>query len=115
MDLSTFLDKLRTNPGSVKIDEALSTIEQAYEVTPTGFTLGGVRFEMPQSKRSCQIYAFGQLNQLTKEQTLACFGDYYHQDVQMNPAGNDHLVIRLFVAHGWEGLKLDSMPLQPRG
>jgi hypothetical protein len=114
MKLDAFLKKLNDDPTSITLDDTLATIAEAYEFTPFGYTLGGVRFESHQVHRSCQLYAFAQLNRLSEAQTLACFGAYYHQDVLQHPDGTDHKTVRLFMKHGWAGLALDGMPLKAR-
>jgi hypothetical protein len=60
---------------------------------------------------SCKIFAFAQLNDLSVEQTLACFGKYYREDVLENPEGNDHGNIRNFMISGWEGVKFSCEAL----
>jgi hypothetical protein len=52
------------------------------------------------------------LNNLNQEQTLACFGDYYREDVLKNPEGNDHGNIRNFMNTGWNGIKFEDQALQ---
>jgi 3-hydroxyisobutyrate dehydrogenase-like beta-hydroxyacid dehydrogenase len=113
MKLDAFLKQLNDDPASVTLDMALSTVGENYEFTPCGYTLGGVRFEADKT-RSCQLYAFGLLHKLTRQQTLACFGHHYHDDVLKNPQGTDHQTVRLFMKYGWDGLKLDAMPLKAR-
>ena len=114
MQLDAFLTRLAKDPDSVRLEEALSAISESYDVSPVGYTLGGVRFDLPQSKRTCQLYAFGLLHGLPKDLTLQCFGDDYRRDVLQNPLGTDHHSIRLFAMHGFEGLNLDAMPLVRR-
>jgi len=115
MKLDAFLKKLNDDPEAVTFDEALATVGEHYRLTPCGYTLAGVRFDVDQVHRSCQLYAFGILHKLSKEQTLACFGEHYREDVLKHPQGSDHQTVRLFMQVGWEGLKLDSpMPLKAR-
>lgn len=114
MNLQAFLNQLATDPASVTLDAALAVIAAHYDVDPCGYTLAGVRFEPDRAWRSCQLYAFGLLHHLPKEQTLACFGHHYQVDVLGDPEGTDHQTVRLFLKHGWDALTLDAMPLRPQ-
>ena len=57
---------------------------------------------------SCKIFAFAQLHHLSEQATLACFGQYYREDVLQNPQGNDHGNIRNFIKQGWQGITFES-------
>ena len=48
------------------------------------------------------------MNDLTENQTLACFGDYYRVDVLENPNAYDHQNIRQFMEHGWCGVEFEK-------
>ena len=63
------------------------------------------------SPRACGHAAFALLNQLSEQQTLACFGAYYRDDVLKHPEATDHQNIRNFMKTGWAGVKFESMPL----
>ena len=45
------------------------------------------------------------LHNLSKAQTLACFGDYYRVDVLQHPQKNDHANIRQFMLSGPGGIQ----------
>lgn len=113
MNIDVFLNKLNNNPESVTFDDTMAVISASYEFTPASFTNGAVNNEAGQNSGSCKLFAFALLNQLSEEQTLACFGAYYRDDVLKNPDGTDHQNIRNFIKHGWSGVKFDRMPLQP--
>jgi hypothetical protein len=85
----------------------MATIDANYQFTPTSFRNSSLKNEANQNNGSCKIFAFGLLNQLTEAQTLACFGDYYRQDVLANPTGEDHQNIRHFMKTGWAGIQFD--------
>lgn len=114
MHIDAFLKKLNDTPASVTFDDTMATIEAAYTFTPARFTNGDVVNEAGQNSGSCKLFAFAKLNHLSEQQTLACFGAYYRQDVLGNPNGSDHQNIRNFMRSGWAGVKFDSMPLQAR-
>jgi hypothetical protein len=52
------------------------------------------------------------LNGLSKEETLACFGAFYRNDVLQNPEGTDHQNIRNFIEFGWDGIEFEGQALQ---
>jgi hypothetical protein len=89
----------------------MATIEAAYEFTATSFRNGELYNAAGQNSGSCKLFAFAQLQQLSEAQTLACFGNYYRQDVLANPDGVDHQNIRNFIRSGWAGIKFDAQPL----
>ncbi|OWW21661.1 HopJ type III effector protein [Noviherbaspirillum denitrificans] len=111
MNLDDFLHTLNKAPESIAFDDTMAVIAAHYDFTPAAFTNGETRNEAGQNSGSCKLFAFAKLNQLSKEQTLACFGAYYRDDVLKNPQGSDHQNIRNFMKHGWEGVKFDNIPL----
>ena len=111
MNLETFLEKLNNEPNQIAFTETMATIEANYTFTPTAFTNGDTQNQADTNNGSCKIFAFGLLNKLNEKQTLACFGDYYRQDVLENPKGNDHQNIRHFMTTGWSGIKFDGKAL----
>lgn len=111
MTLTALLEVISQDPQNVSFDDVIQTISENYEYTPTSFTNGEVVNEAGTNEGSCKIFAFAQLNQLSVEQTLACFGKYYRDDVLGNPTGNDHGNIRNFMVSGWEGIKFSGKAL----
>ena len=105
MILEAFLETLKDNPETVEFDQTIAVIDENYTFTPTAFKNGELTNEAGQNSGSCKIYAFGQLHNLSKEETLACFGHYYHEDVLQHPEGTDHQNIRNFIKTGWDGIK----------
>lgn len=114
MNLDAFLQKLNQSPESVDFTDTMAAIETTYDFTPSAFTNGTLRNEAGQNSGSCKLFAFALLNQLSEQQTLACFGAYYRDDVLKHPEGTDHQNIRNFMKTGWAGVKFDSMPLTPK-
>lgn len=113
-NLDAFLKKLNDQPESITFDETMGVIDASYEFTPAAFINGELRNEAGQNSGSCKLFAFALLNQLTKEQTLACFGAYFRDDVLKNPDGSGHQNIRNFMKTGWAGVTFDRMPLQAK-
>jgi type III HopJ-like effector protein len=111
MNLETFLKKLNNELNQVAFTETMATIEKNYSFTPTAFTNGETKNGADTNNGSCKIFAFGLLNNLNEQQTLACFGDYYRKDVLENPTGDDHQNIRNFMKSGWAGIKFEGEAL----
>lgn len=59
-----------------------------------------------------QGFSFAKLNQLSKDETLALFGDFYRTDVLQNPEGTDHQNIRNFMVSGWDGISFEGEALK---
>jgi hypothetical protein len=114
MQLDAFLKKLNDTPDSITFDDTMAVISDAYEFTPTSFTNGDVKNEAGQNSGSCKLFAFASLTKLSEQQTLACFGAYYRDDVLKNPDGTDHQNIRNFMKHGWAGVKFDGAALRAK-
>ncbi len=112
--LTPFLERLSREPESVEFTDTMAVIEQHYDFTPTAFKNGEVANAADQNSGSCKIFAFAQLHSLSEQQTLACFGRYYRDDVMPNPEGDDHQNIRQFIRKGWGGIYIDGAPLQAK-
>lgn len=111
MNLNTFLSKLTSHPKTIEFSDTMAVIDANYNFTPTTFTNGDTRNEADQNNGSCKIFAFGLLNKLSEQQTLACFGSYYRDDVLKNPDGDDHQNIRNFISTGWQGIQFYGQAL----
>ncbi len=115
MDISTFLQRLNSAPESIAFNDTIAVIESLYDFTPTSFRNGDLLNEAGKNSGSCKIFSFAQMHQLTPQQTLHCFGDYYRKDVLENPSGGDHQNIRNFMQAGWAGIRFDGHALAPKG
>ena len=114
MNLNTFKNKLKNNPTEIDFSETMAVIESEYEFTPTAFKNGSLENDEGQNAGSCKLFAFAKTQSLTKEETLACFGQYYFDDVLKNPDGTGHQNIRNFMKTGFEGLSFKNDPLKER-
>ncbi len=112
---NNFVARIRSNPKSISFSEVIAHIEDQYHYTPTLFKNGiaddCITNEAGTNEGSCKIFAFGKLAQLSAEETLACFGDYYRKDVLENPKGSDHANIRTFMRNGWDGIHFQQPAL----
>jgi hypothetical protein len=111
MTLESFLQKLVDCPKDIEFNDTMSIIDSMYNYTPTSFSNGDLVNDTGQNSGSCKIFSFARLHKLTSEQTLACFGSYYRNDVLKHPENSDHQNIRNFMKSGWSGIKSDSEPL----
>lgn len=114
MSLNLFLQHLRDTPNQIEFADTIAAIEAHYVYTPTAFRNGDVENAAGQNGGSCKIFAFAKLQALTPEQTLACFGRYYREDVLQHPDASDHQNIRNFMRSGWQGIDFQGQALAPR-
>lgn len=112
MALDTLIKKLDKEPETVSFTDVMEVITSNYDYTPTDFSNGTQKNAAGTNEGSCKIFAFAKLNKLNEIQTLTCFGDYYRQDVLLNPTGTDHANIRNFIHTGWQGITFDSAALK---
>jgi hypothetical protein len=112
MELNEFLQRLNDAPDGIAFNDTIALIDALYDFTPTAFANGATRNEVGQNNGSCKLFSFAKLNGLSKQQTLACFGDYYRRDVLGNPDGTDHQNIRNFMQSGWEGIRFEGEALK---
>ncbi|RBL89860.1 HopJ type III effector protein [Chitinophaga flava] len=106
--LTTLIGKLKDN--SILFKEVIEFIESQYQHQPTAFKNGDAYNEATQNQGSAKVFAFAQLNNLSKEDTLYLFAEHY-QSVLNNPNGDDHQNIRQFMAHGWSGVVFEGQAL----
>ncbi|WP_299731293.1 HopJ type III effector protein [uncultured Endozoicomonas sp.] len=111
MSLNQLLEQIRNQPDQVEFQTVITVIADHYDYTPTCFTNGTQMNEAGTNEGSCKILSFGQLNQLSSEETLACFGSFYRDEVLNDPAGTSHGNIRAFMETGWSGVSFDHPPL----
>lgn len=111
MLLSTFLDKLSVTPQAIEFTDTMAVIEANYQFIETEFVNGKQLNTAGDNSGSCRLFAFAQLHNLDKSQTLACFGAYYRDDVLKHPHGSDHQNIRQFMSNGWQGIKFSGEAL----
>ncbi len=114
MTLESFLHKLKNNPENIEFDDTMGIIDSLYVFTPTSFKNGDLVNEAGQNSGSCKVFSFASLHSLTPEQTLACFGGYYRNDVLKHPENSDHQNIRNFIKSGWSGIEFDNESLKAR-
>jgi HopJ type III effector protein len=111
MNLDFFLNKLKHWPDDTTFQETMSVIEDNYTFTPTAFQNGFQYNEAGENSGSCKLFAFALLHELTVDQTLACFGAYYFEEVLRDYEGKNHPNIRNFMDTGWDGINFKGEAL----
>lgn len=111
MRIDTFLARLNSSPEQIAFTDTIATIDANYDFTPTAFYNGDLLNAAGQNSGSCKLLSFARLHNLSVEQTLQCFGDYYRVDVLQHPDATDHQNIRNFIRSGWNGVKFEGQAL----
>ncbi|MCK5809441.1 MAG: HopJ type III effector protein [Cocleimonas sp.] len=114
MKIDNFLNTLKATPDTIEFDDTMAVIEQNYHFTETAFTNGALANKAGENSGSCQLFSFAQLQGLDQQQTLACFGGYYRDEVLQHPDADNHQNIRNFMRVGWNGITFDGEALQPK-
>jgi len=109
--LTDLLLQVKQQGKSIAFEQVMQVIKENYHYQPTTFNNGELVNVAGTNEGSCKIFYFAKLNDLNKQQTLACFGSYYRDDVLANPEGNDHGNIRNFIKTGWQGIEFNSAAL----
>jgi len=108
MELEQFITRLKEANDSITFEDTMAVIESNFDFTPTAFQNGDLKNESGQNSGSCKLFFFAKRMELTKEETLHCFGAYYREDVLQDPNGSGHQNIRNFMENGWEGISFDQ-------
>lgn len=112
--MDSFLKKLNTAENTIEFTDTMAVIDANYEFTAQEFKNGDLTNQAGENSGSCKIFSFAKLNQFTQEQTLACFGKYYREDVLQNPSNTDHQNIRNFMKTGWQGIEFKTLALKAK-
>ena len=108
MTLQQLLEKLNITPEQVEFNEVIAVIDESYDYHAANFSNGTATNIAGSNEGSCKIFAFALLNNLDEATTLACFGQYYQDDVLQHPDADDHANIRNFMKTGWAGINFDT-------
>lgn len=111
MNILKYLEKIKQNPENLEFSELMEVIDLEYNYTPSAFENGSLENLVNENAGSCKLFYFAQLHGLSTDQTLACFGSYYREDVLKNPEGDDHQNIRNFIKTGWNGIEFSQTVL----
>jgi len=111
MSVAQFLEKIKNQPQEIEFADVIALIEKNYHFTETEFYNGTHLNLAGQNSGSCKIFSFSKLQNLDEQQTLACFGRYYREDVLKHPQAVDHQNIRQFMISGWQGILFSAQAL----
>jgi hypothetical protein len=111
MTIQEFKTKLKANPAAIAFAETIQVIEDNYNFTPTRFINGEIENNAGENSGSCKLFAFAVHQQLTKEETLFCFGEHY-KNVLEDENGTSHQNIRNFMKTGFDALSFDGKALE---
>ena len=114
MNLESFKNKLKDSPNKMEFAETMAVIDENYQFQPTAFKNGTLENTAGENSGSCKLFAFAKAQGLTKEDALACFGQFYFDDVLKDPNGTGHQNIRNFMKPGFEGLSFEGEPLKAK-
>ena len=109
--ITSFIEKLRHAPQNIVFQDTIAVIEANYNFTPTAFQNGDQHNAAGENSGSCKLFSFAKLHKLTKEETLACFGPIYFDEVLKDPNGTNHQNIRNFMRSGWDGITFEGEAL----
>ena len=111
MTVEEFKTKLKENPKQIEFSETIEVIEAYYDFSPTAFVNGDLENAAGENSGSCKVFAFSKIESLTKEETLACFGVFYYDEVLNDPTGAGHQNIRNFMKSGFDRLTIHGAAL----
>ena len=111
MNLDTFLNKLNETPENIEFTDTMAVVENTYNFTETAFRNGDLSNAAGENSGSCKLFSFAQLQQLDQQQTLACFGTYYRNEVLQQLNANNHQNIRHFMKTAWGGIQFNAQAL----
>ena len=106
------LEQLKNSPETINFNDVIVFIDENYNFKPVRFVNGSIVNEANQNNGSCKIFSFAKINNLSEKETLALFGDFYRNDVLLNPEGEDHQNIRNFIKYGWNGIRFKEDALE---
>ena len=114
MSIQAFLEKVKQTPTQITFPETITVIEENYSFTPTAFLNGTQHNAAGENSGSCKLFSFAKLQDLNKEETLACFGSFYFEEVLGDPNGTNHQNIRNFINLGWDGIQFEGKALEQK-
>ena len=114
MNLDVFIQKLKDEPKNIEFSETIAVVESNYDFTPSAFKNGLLYNHAGENSGSCKLFAFAKIQGFTKEETLACFGAFYFEDVLKDPNGIGHQNIRNFMKTGFDGLFFEGEALKEK-
>lgn len=92
--------------------ETLAFIDAWFDFSPSRFNNNGLVNKETENHGSAKIFALALQLNLSKQQTLLCFGEHY-RNLALSP-DNSHLNIRRLINADLAGIAFDNFPLRAR-
>jgi hypothetical protein len=105
------LTQIKNLSTEIQFKDIIAYIDAHYDFEPCAFLNGDIENATGQNSGSCKVFQFAIIEDLTKEQTLTCFGEYYQVEVLQNLEGSNHQNIRNFIMYGFDRLKFETLTL----
>lgn len=108
--LADFLQRIEQPQHS--FSQSLAFIDTWLTFTPSNFSNNGMVNTDTENHGSAKIFALALQLNLSKQQTLLCFGEHY-RNLALSP-DNSHLNIRRLINEDLAGIAFDNFPLRAR-
>lgn len=108
MSLNELLQQLQAK--QIVFNDVLAFIEKHYTYSPSAFKNGNQNNAETENQGSARVLFFAQINNLSPNDTLILFAEYYTA-VLATPEASDHQNIRQFMLHGWDGVQFEHTVL----
>jgi len=102
-----FNANLEMSGDDVTFEEVMELIDEHYESQLLQFKNGDVNNAQGENEGSAKVLSYAALSDLSKEDTLKLWGQYY-REVVADPEGDSHQNIRNFMKYGWEGVPFEN-------
>jgi hypothetical protein len=109
MTENDYLVKLKSGE-QMRFEDLMQVIDDNYQVIATQFTNGDLQNSATENQGSAKLLSFAKIHQLTDEQTLRCFGQYY-DEVLNDKTGKSHANIRNIIKTGLANVQFEQLAL----
>lgn len=90
--------------NSITYQQTIDFIDKHYCYFAVPFKCGDITYEPNVKTGAAKIFSFGLMTQMTKDQTLRLFGEYYRD---LKPT-DDRPNVKNFIDYGWNGISFSS-------
>jgi len=115
MTIENLIQLIKISPEKIQFKQVIDVINEYYNYTPVQFTNGRNDDQLinnaGKNEGSCKLFYFAKMHNLTEQETLACFGHYYRDEVLKQTEADNHANIRTFMRFGWSGIDFRNSAL----